>query len=202
MCTFSRQAVPLAVAFLSISFPHAFSFHIPPIARPSQQIDSRTRQSVCPTSRPFDIACLRPSLSRRSHIAHLHAQGQDPKHTHIERHGTSGSSLVGAPPSKAKTILSFLLLFGLVVGFSPQPALAAATAAVEIADPRRIIALLLSSSAIGMWAEEHTKIGSIISGAMVTFFCAMLFTAFGMLPASSNHVGHMFIMMVPIVVLC
>jgi len=48
---------------------------------------------------------------------------------------------------------------------------------------RTVLALLLASSAAGLWAEEKTYIGSLLSGAMTTFFLAMLLSAAGFLPA-------------------
>jgi hypothetical protein len=95
--------------------------------------------------------------------------------------------LLSSPLHARKISKTMVLGLCVLVGMAPWPASAAVSSITAVADPRRVIALLLTSSAIGMWSEDNTRIGSVISGAMVTFFCAMFFTAFGMLPAASDH---------------
>ena len=47
-----------------------------------------------------------------------------------------------------------------------------------------MLGLILGCSAAGIWAEGNTRIGSALSGAMITFALAMLLSALGILPSA------------------
>ena len=101
--------------------------------------------------------------------------------------GLPSPSVVGA----GRHVRRMLMIILLVMGESAHPAPAAAAAAeLTLAGPlevRNVLALVLSCSAAGIWAENNTRIGSMVSGAMTTFALAMLLSGLGFLPSSPTH---------------
>lgn len=87
-------------------------------------------------------------------------------------------------------LLLKLVLAGLALVLIPMDvqAAAASSSLVQPADTsRRVLGLLLATGAFGAWAEENTKIGSTISGVMVTFFVAMGMSSLGWIPTASEN---------------
>ena len=91
----------------------------------------------------------------------------------------------GQNASKRLFALSIVFLLWLVLGI-PKAAIAATTGSATVAAEQRIWALLLIAAAFGSWSEEHTAIGGLISGCMVTFFTAMALSTVGLLPTVST----------------
>ena len=91
----------------------------------------------------------------------------------------------------APLVGSLLVVGALVAGAAPAFAAgASATAGSVVYDTmsvRTVAALVLACAAAGTWAENNTRLGSVVSGAMTTFALAMLLAGAGILPASQAH---------------